>query len=173
MKRGVTLALCILLGVALGGFIRTLRSPDWMRGVVGERSVPVLRQSWERGCGPATLAMVARAWGIDVSQEEVVALSGWKPRGVSMRGLVEAGEKLGLEMVGVKLEVKDLKKVNKPFIAHILPRHLVVVERVDGGKVYIVDPAVGRMSLSIEEFSKRWKGYSLVVVRKYMRRDIR
>jgi len=153
----------VLIGIVLGSQLRT--KPRWT-GLMGGADVPLRRQIASYTCGPAALAMVCQAWGIEISQEELADLAGTTKRGTSMFCLWQAAHAVGLEMKGMKLSLKDLARANKPLIAHVRGNHYIVVFSAKDSKVSIADPAIsGKIEMDIESFASIWKGYVLVVVR--------
>jgi len=161
--------LVVLLSFIAGWLLRGVLRKDvpWDRGLVGGRELPLIRQSQPASCGPAALAMVANAWGISTSERELIFLAQTNSVGTTLSNLVQAGNFIGLDIYGLKLSASDLVKANKPLIAYINSRHGVVIEHATSKEVSIIDPAYGgRKRLPITEFSRMWKGASLVVVGK-------
>jgi len=77
--------------------------------------------------------------------------------GVSMLGISEAFEALGIESVSAKVSVEKLTKAPMPCILHWSQNHFVVLYRVKKGReFYIADPAKGLVNYSIDEFCRHW-----------------
>ncbi|MBA7494659.1 hypothetical protein ES702_05236 [subsurface metagenome] len=155
-----------IAGWLLRGALR--RDVPWDKGVVGGGELPLIRQSQNASCGPAALAMVANAWGIETSERELIFLAQTTSAGTTLSNLVQAGKFIGLDTHALMLSTNDLVKANKPLIAYINSKHGIVVEDATEKEVSIIDPAYGRRKrLPITEFSQMWKGISLVVVGKH------
>lgn len=166
----LVLFLSFIAGWLLRGILR--KDVPWDKGLVGSGELLLIKQSQSASCGPAALAMVANAWEIETSERELIFLAQTTNAGTTLSNLVQAGNFIGLDIYGLKLSASDLVKANKPLIAYINSRHGVVVEDATEKEISIIDPAYGgRKRLSITEFSKMWKGASLVVVGKHTGRS--
>jgi ATP-binding cassette subfamily B protein len=83
--------------------------------------------------------------------------SGINREGVSLLGISEAAESIGLRTVGAKLSWEQLKKeAQLPCIVCWNQFHFVVVYRIKGDKVYIADPAKGKVVYRKAEFLQAW-----------------
>ena len=162
--------LLMLLSFTIGGVLRGLlhRDVPWDKGIVGDCELRTIKQSQGNSCGPAALAMVASAWGVETSERELMFLAQTTSAGTTLSNLAQAGNFIGLDIYGLKLNVGHLAKANKPLIAYINNRHAVVVESVRKAELSIINPAHGkRKTLPVAEFSKMWQGACLVVVGKH------
>tara|TARA_R110001599_G_scaffold84130_1_gene226598 strand:- start:95183 stop:97309 length:2127 start_codon:yes stop_codon:yes gene_type:complete len=101
--------------------------------------------------------MVAKHHGRKYTLESLRKKSGINREGVSLLGISEAAENIGFRTVGVKLTPEQLfKEAPLPCIVYWNQQHFVVVYKVKGDKVYIADPAVGKVVYSKKEFLKNW-----------------
>ncbi len=125
------------------------------------RLVPV-HQIEAAECGLACLAMVSSFYGGSASMDQLRS-SGSGARGSTLRQLVSLASRFGITTRPVRLEVEELKELKAPFIAHVDGDHFVVVERVRKNKIHIVDPAVGRCTISMGRFSEEFTGVALEV----------
>lgn len=120
----------------------------------------VVFQRTDHDCGAACLAMVARAYGYELAFDEAIELSHTTTEGATALGLVQAARRLGLQARGFR--AKTLRAVPShwtPLIAHFLPMHFVVVDRiVSPDKVVILDPSEGRRHLSFTQFDGSCSG---------------
>lgn len=122
-------------------------------------SFPFERQPDAMDCGPTCLKMVAAYHGRKLSLQSLREKSYITREGVSFLGLSEAAESIGLRTIGIKIPFSKLKQdVPLPCIAHWRQNHFVVVYRIKGDRVFIADPAMGKIVLSREEFEKSWAG---------------
>lgn len=118
---------------------------------------PIHHQRDSMDCGPTCLRMVAEWHGRAYGIEHLRMLCNISRAGVSMLGITEAAEKIGLRSMGVRLSWKRLRdEVPLPCIAHWEQNHFVVVYAIRGQKVYVADPDKGRMVYSIGEFLHGW-----------------
>ena len=158
-----------LLGLGIGLVFQSMFIDDrpWDKGITGGEELIPLQQTMGEGCGPTSLAMVARAWGIPIDEREAFMLVGVTSRGASMSDLVRVGRLIGLELVGMRLDLDELVKANKPVIAHMPPSHYVVIEHATRQQVTTINPASGRRRKAPSvEFARKWKGNCLVVIEK-------
>jgi len=108
-------------------------------------------------CGPTCLRMVAKHYGRKYTLESLRKKSGINREGVSLLGISEAAENIGFRTVGVKLTPEQLfKEAPLPCIVFWNQQHFVVLYKVKGDKVYIADPAAGKVVYSKKEFLKNW-----------------
>lgn len=118
---------------------------------------PFYKQLDASDCGAACLRMVARYHGRHYSLEYLRELSYLDREGASLMGIADAAEKIGLRTLGVKTNFERLQnELPLPCIAHWKQNHFIVVYRIAGGKVYVADPAVGKVQLTEQEFMNDW-----------------
>lgn len=121
------------------------------------KSFPVIYQHDSMQCGIACLQMVCQYYGRTYSMEAVSNFCHATTEGVSMLGISEAFEALGIESVSAKVSVEKLTKAPMPCILHWSQSHFVVLYRVKKGReFYIADPAKGLVNYSIDEFCRHW-----------------
>jgi ATP-binding cassette subfamily B protein len=115
------------------------------------------RQHDVMDCGPASLKMIAKHYGRDYSLVFLRELCSLSHSGVSLRGISEAGEKLGLRTMGVSIPFEQLAtEVTLPCIAHWSQQHFVVVYKITRTKVYVADPGYGSVKYTHAEFKRGW-----------------
>lgn len=108
-------------------------------------------------CGPACLAMIAKYYGKTYSLQKLREISFITREGVSLLGISDAAESIGMRTTGVKITYEQLSKEAKlPCIAHWKQEHFIVVYKIKKGEVYVVDPGFGRITYTEDEFKKQW-----------------
>jgi ATP-binding cassette subfamily B protein len=112
-------------------------------------------------CGPSCLKMVAKHYGEVYSVEFLRDKSAISNQGVTLYGLSKAAENIGFRTLNAKVNFDNLHKLIFPFIAYWNKSHFVVVYKMDDKKVYLADPAIGKLSYKKEEFLKHWAINSL------------
>lgn len=118
---------------------------------------PFYKQLDASDCGATCLRMVARHHGRHYSLEYLRELSYLDREGASLMGIADAAEKIGLRTLGVKTNFGRLQnELPLPCIAHWKQNHFLVVYRIANGKVYVADPAVGKVQLTEQEFLDNW-----------------
>jgi ABC-type bacteriocin/lantibiotic exporter with double-glycine peptidase domain len=126
------------------------------------RRVPFIQQLGADDCGAACLAMVLSAHGVHDVASECRALCGAGRDGVQLRALCAVAARFGLIAEPVAVASGEFGTVTLPAIAHWKSRHFVVVERMTRKRATIIDPAVGRQTLTLEEFAASYSGVALV-----------
>lgn len=118
---------------------------------------PFYKQLDSADCGAACLRMVAMHYGRHYTFEYLRQLSYLDREGVSLSGISDAAEKIGLRTLGVKVGFRRLgDDIPLPCVAHWQQDHFVVVYRVKDGKVYVADPKVGKIQYDEQDFMNNW-----------------
>lgn len=111
-------------------------------------------------CGPACLRMVAAFHGRFFSLEGLRQRAHLNREGVSLLGISEAAEALGLRSTGVMVSFEELTTAPLPCIVHWNQQHFVVVYGFKSKKgntlVEVADPAGGKQRYTQEEFCRCW-----------------
>ncbi|MDP9863107.1 MULTISPECIES: peptidase domain-containing ABC transporter [Streptosporangium] len=123
--------------------------------------VPVILQHSLVECGAACLAMVLGAHGHHTSVRALAEEMGVGRDGVSALTLVRVARARGLTTRALSLPAAHIPEIPLPAVAHWRARHFVVVERAAGDRITIVDPGIGRLRLSREEFARDFSGVVL------------
>ena len=120
------------------------------------------RQLDSMDCGPTCLRMIAKAYGKSYSLPFLREKCYIDKAGVSLRGISEAAELIGLRTLAVKLPTKSkkgkpsLSEAPMPCIGHWNQNHFVVVYKISSKYVWIADPASGKHKLTVTEFEQSW-----------------
>ncbi|GAB2827958.1 peptidase domain-containing ABC transporter [Ferruginibacter profundus] len=119
---------------------------------------PFYKQLDAMDCGPTCLRMVAKYYGRAISLDYLRNMAEYGKEGVSMLGLADAAEGIGLKTVGAKLSFEELvNDAPLPAIIHWDQYHFVVLTPgVKKNKLLVADPAKGILKLNKEEFCKHW-----------------
>ena len=108
-------------------------------------------------CGPSCLRMIARYYGKSYTLEFLRERSYLTREGVSMLGISEAAESIGMHTIGARITYDQLKDdVPFPCIVHWQQNHFIVVYKIKNDVVFIADPAYGLSRLTKNEFRKGW-----------------
>jgi len=124
------------------------------------RIEPVL-QTEAAECGLAALAMVARHHGHRVDLAGLRRLYPTSIRGATLEQLMAVASELELAPRAVRLEVEELGQLRIPAVLHWDLNHFVVLERVSRDRAIILDPAVGRRSISLARLARHFTGVAL------------
>lgn len=109
------------------------------------------------GCGVACLNMICRFYGKKIDMKLLDKLCAPTTEGVSILGISNAAQKIGLTSFIGKVEIEDLIDENLPAILHWNQNHFVVLYKVKNKTTfYIADPAKGLINYNILEFENHW-----------------
>ena len=128
----------------------------------------LIKQFDETDCGAACLAMLASHFGSHLSITKIREVAGTDREGTSLKGMLEAAKKLNLDAKAVKGNEQIFsKKFPVPLVAHLQYQngnnHFVVIAKINEKRVWIYDPALGKISYEKENFLKIWSGYLILV----------
>ena len=112
-------------------------------------------------CGPTCLRMVAAYYGRTYSLERLREMCYIHRDGVSLLGIAEAAEQLGMRTTGVKVTLQQLvDEVPLPCIVHWNQEHFVVLygtQKTKQGTVFqVADPVGQRIEYTEKEFVGCW-----------------
>lgn len=134
------------------------------RGLIRQfQPFPWVEQQSSSDCGAACLAMVLRYWGKRIPLYVLRDRAQVGQSGASLKNLAKAAEDLGFHARPVRASFSRMADQPYPWIAHWQGNHFVVVYRCRGNRVIIADPAIGRKTLSAQEFQQHWTGYALLL----------
>ena len=125
---------------------------------------PHFKQNNSSDCGPTSLRMIARHYGLDYSTEMLRKHCHITRCGVNLLGISEAAEYIGFETAGVKVTFEQLAEEGVfPCILHWNQNHFVVCYGIEkckhgGFKIHISDPASQRLTYNKDEFERCWIG---------------
>ncbi|HTV24202.1 MAG TPA: cysteine peptidase family C39 domain-containing protein, partial [Polyangiaceae bacterium] len=120
-----------------------------------------LQQMEAAECGVTCLAMILAHYGAAIPLDELRIECGTSRDGNSALQLLEAARRLGLEGRGLKLDIAELERAERPLILHWRLNHFVVLEGWRGGRARLVDPASGRVQLDREQVDQCFSGIAL------------
>lgn len=121
------------------------------------KNFPFYHQLDAMDCGATCLRMIARHFGRFYGLEYLRELTHIGKQGVSLLGISDAAEHIGMQSLAVKTTFDRLSSdIPLPCIAHWHQNHFVVVYKASKKYVWIADPAAGKFKLSREEFLQNW-----------------
>lgn len=111
-------------------------------------------------CGPTCLRMICKYYGKSYSLDTLREKSYIDRQGVSMMGISDAAEAIGLRTTAALATYDALIEESPlPAIIHWRQNHFIVLYKIDKkGFAHIVDPAHGPIRLTREEFIRNWSG---------------
>jgi len=182
----VGLNITVLLAVTLAGCASgTSPGGFWSRGAWSPklhtlkelRDVHVVKQQKDYSCGAAALAtLMIYYFGDKTSEEEILDLlqsrlsesekKAKMVRGFSLLDLKYAAETKGYRAAGFRLSTLQLTQLDAPVIVFVEPlgyKHFAVFRGMDGGRVFLADPARGNLRMSLDRFLDEWSGVVFVL----------
>ena len=118
---------------------------------------PIIHQHDTMQCGIACLQMVCKYFGREYTSDSLSNLCFATTEGVSMLGINETANNLGLRTICVKTTTSIFDKSPLPSILHWDQNHFVVLYKVKKGKkFYVADPGKGLVAYTLDEFKQHW-----------------
>ena len=124
------------------------------------RKIDHIAQIDEMDCGAASLGMICRHFGRNVSLARIRQLCHTATDGTSLKALCRAATELGLAARALKVSLRNLPAMPLPAIVHWEGNHWIVLYDVDEQFVRVADPALGLLKIPRREFESKWTGYA-------------
>ncbi len=182
----------LLAGLALSGCAGRTPLPDsqvrqmktgWFRSEPTVRSWKYLRdrnvvlQQYDYSCGASALATLMRYYFEDPVSEEQILMSILGPmpdrevrerekNGLSLLDLKQCAESRGYQAAAVKLTWQALKQLKGPVLVYVVRegyKHFAVLKGVRGDRIYLADPSLGNVRMSVARFAREWSGVALIL----------
>lgn len=128
------------------------------------RRPPVILQLEATECGAASLGMVLGYHGRRVSLDELRDVCGISRDGSNAANLMKAARSYGMTGRAYRCEPEDLRSLDHPVIVFWRFAHFLVLERIEGDRVFLTDPATGRNDMTFAEFDESFTGIVLDLV---------
>ena len=123
----------------------------------------VVLQDKRSNCGPAALKMVFDYYQIPSTLREIERHVEMTKQGTSMLALKEMAELKGLHAEGWRYALEDFLKTPMPAIVFVYDDHFAVVDSIaSDGAIIMRDPALGKLKIRKETFTRSWSGETLV-----------
>lgn len=110
-------------------------------------------------CALACLVMVAAAHGLHLDLASLRRRFSISIKGTNLAQLMRYAQVLEFSCRPLRLELEEIGQLRMPCILHWNLNHFVVLEKVRGKRLVILDPAVGRRQMSLEEVSPHFTGW--------------
>jgi ATP-binding cassette, subfamily B, bacterial len=146
--------------VSTDGLERVGKDP--LTKTVAKKAVEFVAQLTPTDCGAASLASVLAMFGKHVPIHEVRNVLGGGRNGVTAKQLLAAARHFGLSARAVQIEPNKLKYLPPASILHWNLAHFVVYQKSNAKLVEIMDPAIGKRRVPMQEAAKALSGVALV-----------
>ncbi|MEI4340738.1 peptidase domain-containing ABC transporter [Streptococcus suis] len=132
-----------------------------------KRRVPFIEQHQKTECGLCCVAMVSSYFDHEISVKALRNIQETGRDGTNFGNLIDILENIGFSIKSFrypKEQVENFSKILTPAIALWQSKHFVVIEKANEKFVWIVDPELGRIRYSLEEFSEGFSEYLISIV---------
>jgi ATP-binding cassette, subfamily B, bacterial len=120
---------------------------------------PFYQQLDQMDCGPTCLRMIAKYYGKVCSREYLREKCNITREGVSLGGISDAAEAIGMGSMAVSVDYETLRdEVPLPCIAHWRQRHFIVVYAIKKDTVLVADPGFALIKYRRQDFLDGWLG---------------
>ncbi len=121
----------------------------------------MIYQSEAAECGLACMAMVANHHGYKLDLTTLRNQYSVSFKGANMQQLMRLAEQLDMVGRALKLDLDDLKNLKTPCVLHWDMNHFVVLTKVVGNSITILDPAMGERKVPMSDVDKSFTGIAL------------
>lgn len=125
----------------------------------------IVMASTDYNCGPAALATVLNKIGVNATQKDLAKLAKTGKNGTTMYGLQQAAQSKGLTAKGLHLLPNELKSTNIVFLIIAKEGTYNVVTKITKNTIYLADPNLGNICMTIKDFASIYSGYALFVTK--------
>ena len=132
-----------------------------------KRRVPFIEQHQKTECGLCCVAMVSSYFDHEISVKDLRNIQETGRDGTNFGNLIDILENIGFSIKSFrypKEQIENFSKILTPAIALWQSKHFVVIEKVNEKFVWVVDPELGRIRYSLEEFSEGFSEYLISIV---------
>lgn len=116
----------------------------------------VIYQKDSMQCGVACLAMICRHYGRRLSLGYLEGLCTPTAEGVSLKGIADGANALGLETAAGLVATDELRSLPLPCVLHWNQNHFTVLHRVTRRRFHVADPGKGNRAFRRDEFERHW-----------------
>ncbi|HEX3013556.1 MAG TPA: cysteine peptidase family C39 domain-containing protein [Methanobacterium sp.] len=123
----------------------------------------IIMANTDYNCGPAALATIMRNYfDINITQNQLATLAGTSKNGTTMYGLAQAAQAEGLFVEGKNLSVNQLESGNIVYLT-VGEGHYSAIKNITNTTVYLADPVLGNINMTLEDFNAIYSGNALVI----------
>lgn len=128
------------------------------------RKLRVIEQSEHSECGLACAAILLSMYDPTIRLSYLRDRYGVPNGGFNMYQISEILKENGISNVGVRISnLRSMKSSFLPFLAHLNRGHFIVIEKISGNNVWIIDPSTGREKVSVFDLNEKLSGVGLII----------
>lgn len=128
--------------------------------------IVIVKQKDLKDCGCCCLQSIIKYYHGFVPLEKIRRDTCTDSGGTTAFHLIESAKKYGFESHGKRISFKELKNQIMPLIAHVIfpdgYSHYIVIYRIKNDKITIMDPAKGKVIISLDEFKEIWSNIVII-----------
>ncbi len=141
-----------------------------------KKQCQVILQNNKYDCAFACLAMLFSYRDIEVPASAFIENEVIGRDGVSLKDLKDICTKKQADLKIYRVEKEEFKKsrinINKPYLVYWNNNHYVILEKMKKNKIVIIDPAVGRITISLQEFLAHYSGVMASLEKRQSNKEI-
>ena len=126
-----------------------------------KKSVPFVAQNQRTDCGLACIAMILRFYKSYFSLNDLYELLEPGRDGVGLKQINQLLNKLNLDTKIYKIPTEKINLIPTPAILYWSKSHFVILERINKGSIFIIDPGYGKRKMTYKEFSENFSNFAL------------
>jgi hypothetical protein len=160
-----------MLGVSLSLFVSinfaTTANLEHDKNSIETESEATFQIEPDMMCGPRCLWQIARAYHKNPTLNGIAYKAGTTSTGgTTLKGMVRAGQDLGLNAIVVKTNLASLAARDVPVAILLLKinkiNHYVILDSIKKGSVSIIDGAA-RKTINSDDLKRIWSGYAILL----------
>lgn len=122
-----------------------------------KKVTPILQME-STECGAASLAMILKYYGKDITLKQLRYECGVTRNGVNAKSILRVANYHNLKTRALRVPLEEIQDVALPAIIHWNMDHFLVLCGFSKKGVVLADPAYGKRIVSMDEFSKSFTG---------------
>lgn len=128
-------------------------------------NIPFIEQHQKTECGLCCIAMISSYYKHEISLKELSQQHETGRDGTSFLQIVEILDNIGFTTKSFKFPKEEhaISKIITPAIALWDSKHFVVIEKITSKYYYVIDPEIGKLRYTFEEFTKHFSNFVVSV----------
>lgn len=124
------------------------------------------KQPFRNGCGPTCLRIILEYYGSYITESEITRYSLLQKDGWNTIQFATAAYHCGLKTEVLSLNIMDLADVDYPIVVQGT-MHYIVLYKVKKNRIYVADPAIGKVVYTFDEFEEKYSSDKSIAVLKF------